>query len=262
MRALDHGDVIVHTHMGKTAGSLFFNLFVETFGDFSCLQLNGDRNHWDDLITMSMSGSLRVVSGHFAYGYHKALGIQNPFYFCILRHPVQRVFSEYMFVRQTLAHPWHHDVITMDIEDYIFWQGCQHSHQHYLFTHFDDEKPTIDDLIHRLTNDYGLFLLYEYLESSEKIIQSVLGLNYNSQKKVNETHYTSDLRPETALKIQEAECLDYELYKRLEEIYAKYLQTGPKKRSFKSRFFGNRLPYEAFVMTFLSDYLSLFLWVS
>ncbi len=116
-------------------------------------------------------------------------------------------------------------------------EGRQHSHQHYLLTKFDDEKPTIDDLIHRLTNDYGLFLLHEYLESSKKIIQSVLGLDYTPQKKVNETHYTFDLHPEAALKIQEAEFLDDELYKKAEEIYPSYLKTGPRKKNRFLHFF-------------------------
>lgn len=117
---------VIFLHIPKTAGvtlKLIINRqFHETeifriYGDELILQEAGDTlNEVDEKTRMTF----KLIYGHFQYGLHKHLK-QTVSYFTFLRDPIERVISQYYYVKRDRDHLLHDKVHNhnMSLDEYL-----------------------------------------------------------------------------------------------------------------------------------------------
>lgn len=98
-------DLLLFLHIPKTAGSTLHSIISR--------QLPKDEQllcHNRDLITELSSEQLnkiRVLRGHFPFGYHENIPEKSYEYFTVLRDPIDRVISLYKHILRTPTHPFY-----------------------------------------------------------------------------------------------------------------------------------------------------------
>jgi hypothetical protein len=64
---------------------------------------------------------LRLLAGHLAYVDFMRRDLTGWHPITVLRNPVERMLSDYTFVRETRGHPWHEEVRSMELDFFIDW---------------------------------------------------------------------------------------------------------------------------------------------
>lgn len=108
---------LVHLHIPKTAGTSLNALLFQRYPPTVRLpNLPGSAEAVLAEMDAGDRASVRLIARHCVYGIHRLL--PHPVhYLCVLRRPVDRVYSFYRFVRRTEVHP-HHDLLTRRRADF------------------------------------------------------------------------------------------------------------------------------------------------
>jgi len=204
---------------------------------------------------------LRCILGHMPFGLHQWL-LQTATYITILRNPVERVVSEYYFLRRKPAHPLFSELIekNVSLEGYIrmmsdmntanlqtrWVSGC---------VDFDSVIPPYEDLPanaldmakENIKNRFSVCGLTKRFDESLLLMQKILGWKniYYMRRNVGKRRASKDQLPAATLHlIEKQEEKDLELFeyaaKRLAEMLDANNIGDEKIRSFraKNRLFG------------------------
>lgn len=91
--------MIYFLHIPKTAGSTIRSILAQNFHpDARLVGKEATKLSEDQL------DKVKLISGHFVYGLHEKINRPGS-YFTMLRHPVDRFFSEYRYIKDR----WQHD---------------------------------------------------------------------------------------------------------------------------------------------------------
>ncbi len=99
-------NLVVHTHVKKTAGTTLSHGFRDAFGRDRVCDTRGPKQKPPAMLTSEERDAIFVLSGHFRYG-GKDIGYfdRNPVYVACVRPPLERYRSAYDFVRMRPDHP-------------------------------------------------------------------------------------------------------------------------------------------------------------
>lgn len=109
-----HPDHLLFLHIPKAAGitmlGILFRQYAEAerFGTKGLWQGNADFNALPD----AEKHAIKLLYGHFPFGYHEQLGGGTSEYFTLLRDPVERVLSAYSDILETKDHYLHQEFVT------------------------------------------------------------------------------------------------------------------------------------------------------
>jgi len=117
--SLPKGDrAVIFLHVPKTAGSTLRRILQRQFEPSATHRLYG--NHPEELFaqfrTLPESARLRIrlLLGHFGFGMHRHLA--SPFtYVAVTRQPVERVISDYEYIRNNAGHVFHRRMIEANL---------------------------------------------------------------------------------------------------------------------------------------------------
>ena len=204
---------------------------------------------------------LHCIRGHMPFGLHQWL-LQPATYITILRNPVERVVSEYYFLRRKPAHPLHSELIekNVSLEGYVrmmsdvnttnlqtrWVSGC---------VDFDSVMPPYEDLPanaldlakENIENFFSVCGLVERFDESLLLMQKILRWKniYYMRRNVGKRRASKDQLPATTRRlIEKHEEKDLELFeyaaKRLAEMLDANNIGDETIRSFraKNRLFG------------------------
>ena len=110
--------MIFFIHMPKTGGSSIREMIKEGYPDRFVDCYNRDLR--DIVSDIEAIGNNAICYGHMAYGIHNYLPRYDVKYYCILRDPVDRVLSDFIYVRDTTpGHPTHDKLQGYSLADAI-----------------------------------------------------------------------------------------------------------------------------------------------
>lgn len=99
------GNVIIHTHIEKTAGSTLTRGFVRAFGKDRVHDLRSPREARLDKMAASDRSHIYFLTGHFHFGTQDKYFDRSKLYVASVRPPLDRFRSYYDFVRVRPPHP-------------------------------------------------------------------------------------------------------------------------------------------------------------
>lgn len=117
-------ETIIFLHIPKTAGSTLLHILHRAYKPENSLFID-DISQLDPIETLNSMNTARkkqiaLLAGHLEFGIHQKL--PNPAtYFTILRHPVDRIISDYYFLQQTPHHPYYNYVVAhqISLQEYV-----------------------------------------------------------------------------------------------------------------------------------------------
>ncbi|MBW8011346.1 MAG: sulfotransferase family protein [Chloroflexi bacterium] len=117
---------VIFLHIPKTAGITLNRIIDRQFNKEEIFHIHGDelilQEAGDTLkdVEIEIRNNLKLIRGHFQYGLHKHIS-QTASYFTLLRDPIERVISQYYYVKRDRDHLLHDKVENgkMGLDEYI-----------------------------------------------------------------------------------------------------------------------------------------------
>ncbi|WP_353930083.1 sulfotransferase family 2 domain-containing protein [Okeanomitos corallinicola TIOX110] len=114
--------LVFFIHLPKTGGTTMHSIIGKQYNSVEIFKT--DQQYNSDFFVPDFDDhkkqQLKIVSGHYCFGYHKYF--DRPFtYLTILRHPVERVISDYFHIIN-VPHHWLHKEVglnNMTLEDFV-----------------------------------------------------------------------------------------------------------------------------------------------
>jgi hypothetical protein len=119
------GQVLIFFHIAKTAGTTLHTILSRNFSPDTIMSMDYGNNpqcvNEFKHLAAKQKTKLRYLHAHMVpFGIHEHIPRVSA-YIVLLRDPVERVLSEYFYIRRMEAHPLHHLVISKNIglDDFI-----------------------------------------------------------------------------------------------------------------------------------------------
>ncbi len=112
---------LIFLHLPKTAGMTLRSVLASRYSGSRTLVIGNDINGDIERLVgwpQERRHRLDLLMGHMSFGLHRVLR-PGARYVTVLRDPVDRVLSEYRFLKSNTRHPFHHAVAGLSLEQYL-----------------------------------------------------------------------------------------------------------------------------------------------
>ncbi len=115
---------LIFLHLPKTAGTTLRHIIDRQYQPEEILSIDGVdvQRVIDELESLPPDGKrkIRCLKGHAPFGLHRWLP-QPAAYVTLIRNPLERIVSEYYYVRRTPQYPFHEELIARELSllDYV-----------------------------------------------------------------------------------------------------------------------------------------------
>lgn len=220
---------LIFLHIPKTAGKTLESILDRQYQPSQVYNIYGVRGSIPRAVERLKKLSepskkrLRLIKGHYEYGLHQYLP-QRCHYFTLLRHPVDRVLSQYFFVKRRADHPLHSEAGELSLEEYVR-SGISvevDNHQTWLIAGRDHDHEfgkTPRSLLKlardNARKDFALVGLVERFDETLALLSLQFGWRkpYYRRRNVTRRRPTRDSLPsQTVEMIEHYNRLDLELY--------------------------------------------------
>jgi len=180
---------------------------------------------------------LKLIKGHFVFGFHEWLKIKNPIYFTVMRNPIDRVISHYFYSARKKDHYLYEKRKSSDIniEEYIR-EVCPEARNgvskqiagYYVNDNFgygknidrcEDQETLYEVALDNIKNNFAMVGITESFDKSLFFLNRILGgkrfnyyyykRNINKDREQNKHYYISERDKQL---IQEFNKADVKLY--------------------------------------------------
>jgi hypothetical protein len=108
---------LIFLHVPRTGGTTFASVIKRQYHANAILPLY-DSDFGEELRPSGQNDLLRVVMGHFYFGAHTFL--RRPCrYITLLRDPIERIISDYYYVRRSPAHHFYDSAQSISLEEFV-----------------------------------------------------------------------------------------------------------------------------------------------
>ncbi|WP_100404817.1 sulfotransferase family 2 domain-containing protein [Bacillus solitudinis] len=154
-------DILIHLHMPKTGGTTLKKIIKKNYDKSQSFDVYVDHQQLPQLLKDISSKKVQCIQGHIPFGIQKYFHSKST-YITMLRDPIDRIISEYYFIRNIEWHNLHSQVMNMSLEEYQKIPTNCNLQTHYI-----------------LGEKFGKKLVDEDLEKAKKILLehfSVVGI--------------------------------------------------------------------------------------
>jgi len=225
---------IIFLHIEKTAGSTLSDLIAMGHDPAQVLRI-GTTTQLIQTLSQTSDKRYTAILGHFFYGIHLFGLTYHPYgYYTMLRDPVDRLISQYYYIKRASNHHLHKILNEKNISLEEFALTNQHANQHIIrlgyHIHRNGNSFKIrhsgDDILktakHTLVNLVKHFGIFEYFDESIHRLSILLGkpIKHIPMKNVsNNRASVEDLDRSTLNTIRDRNALDILLYKYAKRVF-------------------------------------------
>lgn len=224
---------VIFLHIPKTAGSTISSIIERSYPQKAISsQYQIDRIREFKNIPESQRKQFQLIRGHFFFGIHQLLP-QPCTYFTFLRDPVERVISDYYYIRRHENHPFHQTVISqqMSLEDLIIRgeyhpDNCQTRYLSgigkMIVPHGQSTQEMLELAKKNIREHFSMVGLVEDFDKSLLLLQKIFGwknIFYIIRNKTKERLLKEKISQETLSIIQKYNKLDLELYDYAKQLF-------------------------------------------
>lgn len=232
-----NNNFIIHLHMPKTGGTTLKKVIHKIYKN-KVVDLYVNANQLEEEINKLLLGEISCLQGHFPCGVHKYIE-QSFTYVTMLRHPVERIISEYYFIRSIPWHELHDKVKEMSLYDYQADSQTQNLQTRYILGNLDLRdlsNENVNQAMEHLTNHFSIVGITELFDESFYLMKKAFGWKQNTYKFKNKTKNKPALESISAELLKEIaknNNADLELYtfarERLEDTIQKLSVSNKKE---------------------------------
>lgn len=221
--------VTVFLHIPKAAGTTVDGVINKQFKKKSTIRIHGLNNIKSRLAKLPSSErhAIRLIRGHFAFGLHTFLDCPVR-YFTIVRDPVKRVLSEYLYIKRSPNVPGHKIAKDATLEEYLEKaQGNLQARMMLGLTQPKDQSDTgiLTAIQENIRDHFSMTGMVESFEESLMLLHFKLDWQVNSLLYVSQNKTSSNqskaiqLSPDLIELIKEKNHWDVLLYEYIEECF-------------------------------------------
>ncbi|MFC3886618.1 sulfotransferase family 2 domain-containing protein [Bacillus songklensis] len=181
--------LLIHLHMPKTGGTTLKKIIKKNYGKRKSVDVYVDREKLSYVLTNLSKRNIDCIQGHMPFGVHQFFN-QPGSYVTMLRDPVDRVLSDYYFIRSLPSHNLHSKVIKMSLEEYQKDPVNSNLQTHYILGEKFGEMLTKEDLEKAKSNlihHFSVAGITERFDESISLMKKYWGWNNISYTKANVT---------------------------------------------------------------------------
>ena len=225
---------IIFLHIEKTAGTSISNLIAKAHDPEAMLRI-GSTPELMQILSKPSGKRYTAIMGHLFYGMHLFGLTYHPYaYYTMLRDPVDRLVSQYHYIRRTPGHHLHQLVNTNNLSLEQFARTNHHANQqvirlgfhiHHHGNRFEIGHTDKDILVtakHTLVHGVKHFGIYEHFDESIDRLSALIGVSINAIPQENVSfnrQKVADLDRSTLDLIRQGNALDMALYEFAKQVF-------------------------------------------
>jgi len=234
---------LIFLHIPKTAGSTFHMILNKRYKPHEIKNLFGSRYSEPEIKSfieapVETKKNIRLLKGHMPYGMHNYLPDESK-YISVLRNPVERVISQYYYIKKNTYNPLHNQVEKdgMSISEFVssgISVGMNNGHCRFLNGDLDEYKFNqcddilLDQVKENIRKNFIWLGLTERFDESVLVLSKLLGWKsppYYIRENVSKNRKSRDsISKEEISIIEEYNSLDMNLYSFANEMLDKQIQ--------------------------------------
>ncbi|OLO37221.1 hypothetical protein BTR23_13940 [Alkalihalophilus pseudofirmus] len=208
-------DILIHLHMPKTAGTTLRTIIKKNVNINNSYELYKYGNRLKNILTDLNMKPIECIQGHFPYGIHSYLE-QKCTYITMLREPVERVISEYYFIKSLPRHELHQQVKKLTLVEYQQEERNCNLQTRLLSGQTNKASLTLDDLQkakEHINKHFKVVGITEMFDESIFLMKKEFGWRNLFYRKYNITKgKPTNIAKNIKKKVAENNLLDIELY--------------------------------------------------
>ena len=162
---------VIFLHIPKAAGSTLNRVIAQNYRPAAILKVGGKS---EAALLGALTGEVRLIAGHRRFGIHAELA--RPFtYITVLRDPVERVLSQYHFVRRLSSHPLHAVVASGELSLRDYARQSPDSQTRFLAGFNVEDTALLDQAKSNLLAHFAVAGLTERFDETVVLLQRALG---------------------------------------------------------------------------------------
>lgn len=223
-------DLTIFMHIPKTGGTtlnaIFRNQYDKNQFYDHLFPVDNMRKKYTEL-NQEAKNNIKAVSGHYSYGIHEFFS--KPFtYFTMLRNPVDRVISQYFFLKSTpTIYP---EVKDMTFTEFINWAPTAKNGQTKQVSGLF-ENPSVEKAKENLRT-FKVVGITERFDETLFFMKKAFGwsdIKYTNLNITKKRPLKSEVSQKVISLIEEHNQLDFELYRYAQELFEKQINSLNKE---------------------------------
>jgi hypothetical protein len=213
---------IIFLHIPKTGGITFNLIAKQQYKPDEMIAFKSGPTHFN--FTQEQKQKAKYIQGHVGFGFHDVYSIDGT-YITILRNPIDRVISNYYFIKQNEKHFLHQELTSKNysLEKFItsgIALEADNCHVRYLSGKIDAPygkctPEMLEAAKSNLIKSFSVFGIQEYYNEFLLLMREIHGWKIPFYKRYNKTKRRAnikDLDSKTLEVITSLNSLDIELY--------------------------------------------------
>jgi len=214
-------DKLIFLHIMKTGGESIRKLIQDNVPKSDFLIKNEALLNTADLNT---SVNIKYYMGHSTYGIHEKLKFKNFKYITMMRNPVERVISNYYYIKSNPTHVSYNIVNSYSLKDVLSRRGELRNEQYKKMVYQYTNKTSLKNYIETIEKNFLFIGLFEEFDESVTYIAKILGVkDYVIPHKNKNSHITKrEIDEDTINAIINYNQHDIQLYNLIKKKYQYY----------------------------------------
>ncbi|MGG3888370.1 sulfotransferase family 2 domain-containing protein [Metabacillus fastidiosus] len=218
--------LLIYLHLPKTGGTTLKKIIKNNYRKSKTVDVYVDREKLENTLTHLSNKKISCIQGHMPFGVHDYF--KRPCsYITMMREPIDRILSEYYFIRNTPHHNLHSKVTEISLEEYQNEPNNFNLQTHLILGNkFGKEllKEDLEKAKSNLAHYFAVVGITERFNESIFLMKQKLGWNNLNYKKANITKnrlYKEEIPKKIIDQIAKNNEVDIELYHFAKELLEK-----------------------------------------